>query len=168
MCVESSLRGNIRKAVRAARWKRGWSWTGKQLQQSLSWSHRRALKLEWSYRDIPNWGKLIGSLYPWTDQSLDAGLPWWLRWLRICLQGRRPRFDPWIRKIPWRREWLPTPVFLPGEFHGQRSLAGYSPWGPKESDTTKWLTLLLIPGKVCSLGQSSCFLPRAISRQRFS
>ena len=40
-----------------------------------------------------------------------------------------PRFDPWVRKIPWRREWLPTPLFLPGEFHGQKSLAGYSPWG---------------------------------------
>ena len=44
--------------------------------------------------------------------------------------------DPWVRKIPWRREWLPTPVFLPGEFHGQRSLVGYSPWGHKELDTT--------------------------------
>ena len=39
------------------------------------------------------------------------------------------RFNPWVGKIPWRREWLPTPVFLPGEFHGQTSLAGYSPWG---------------------------------------
>ena len=48
-----------------------------------------------------------------------------------CLQYRRPRFDPWVRKIPWRRKWPPTPVFLPGEFHGQRSLAGYSPWGHK-------------------------------------
>ena len=38
-------------------------------------------------------------------------------------------FDPWVGTIPWRREWLPIPVFLPGEFHGQRSLAGYSPWG---------------------------------------
>ena len=43
--------------------------------------------------------------------------------------------------IPWRRKWLPTPVFLPGEFHGQRSLEGYSPWGHKEMDTTKQLTL---------------------------
>ena len=43
-------------------------------------------------------------------------------------------------KIPWRREWQPTPVFLPGEFHGQRSLAGYSPWGCKESDMTEWLS----------------------------
>ena len=41
---------------------------------------------------------------------------------------------------PWRRAWQPTPVFLPGECHRQRSLAGYSPWGQKESDTTEWLT----------------------------
>ena len=49
---------------------------------------------------------------------------------------------PWVGKIPWRREWLPTPVFLPGEFHGQRSLAGYSPWGCKELDTSEQLSLL--------------------------
>ena len=42
-----------------------------------------------------------------------------------------------VRKIPWRKEWLPTPVFLPGEFHGQRNLVGYSPWGCKELDTTE-------------------------------
>jgi len=42
-----------------------------------------------------------------------------------------------LEKIPWRKEWQPTPVFLPGEFHGQRSLAGYSPWGLKELDTTE-------------------------------
>ena len=46
-------------------------------------------------------------------------------------------FDPWVRKIPWRRKWQPTPVFLPGKSHRQRSLAGYSPWGPKESDTSE-------------------------------
>ena len=49
----------------------------------------------------------------------------------------RHRFGPWVGKIPWRRAWQPTPVFLPGESHGQRSLAGYSPWGHKESDTTE-------------------------------
>ena len=43
-------------------------------------------------------------------------------------------FDPWVGKIPWRREWLPTPVLLPGKSHGQRSLAGDSPRGRKESD----------------------------------
>ena len=61
----------------------------------------------------------------------------------VPLQCRRPRFNPWVRKIPWRREWLPTPVFLPGESHGQRSPAGYSPWGLKESDRTEQVTLSL-------------------------
>ena len=44
---------------------------------------------------------------------------------------------PWVRKIPWRRKWQPTPVFVPGESHGQRSLAGYCPWGHKQLDITK-------------------------------
>ena len=74
-------------------------------------------------------------------QRIELGLPRWLRQQRICLQCRRPRFNPWVGKIPWRREGLPTPVVLPGEFHGQRSLAGYSPRGCKESDMTEWLTL---------------------------
>ena len=47
----------------------------------------------------------------------------------VCLQDRRPWFSSWLWKIPWRKEWQPTPVFLPGEFHGQRSLAGYKPMG---------------------------------------
>ena len=62
------------------------------------------------------------------------------QWLRICLQGRRCKrcsFSPWVGKIPWRRKWHPTPVLLPGESHGQRSLAGYSPWGRKELDMTE-------------------------------
>ena len=71
------------------------------------------------------------------------GLPWLLRWYKICLQCRRLGFDPGVSKIPWRREWQPSPVFLPGKLHGQRSLAGYSPWGRKESDTTERLTLFM-------------------------
>ena len=59
-------------------------------------------------------------------------------------QWGRPGFDPWIGKIPWRRERLPTPVFLPGEFHGQRSQTGYSPGGCKESDITERLSLSLV------------------------
>ena len=50
------------------------------------------------------------------------------------------RLDPWVRKMPWRREWQPTVVLLPGKSHGQRSLGGYSPQGCKELDTTKRLT----------------------------
>ena len=58
-------------------------------------------------------------------------LPMWLSGEEPAY--RRLRFDPWVRKIPWRRKWQPTPVFLPGESHGQRSLAVYSPWGCKET-----------------------------------
>ena len=54
-----------------------------------------------------------------------------------CRRHKRCRFDPWEGKIPWRRAWPRTPVFLPGESCGQRSLAGYSPWGGKDSDTTE-------------------------------
>ena len=56
---------------------------------------------------------------------------------------RIPRFNSCVRKIHWRSEWQPTPVFLPGEFHGQRSLAGCNLWVHKESDTTEQLTLSL-------------------------
>ena len=52
-----------------------------------------------------------------------------------CRRHKRHGFDPWVRKIPCSRKWQPTPVLLPGEFHGQGSLVGYSPWGHKESDT---------------------------------
>ena len=54
-------------------------------------------------------------------------------------QRRRCEFDPWGGNIPWRRDWLSTPIFLPGESHGQRRLVGSSPWGHKESFTTEWL-----------------------------
>ena len=50
--------------------------------------------------------------------------------------------DPWVGKIPWRKEWLPTPVFLPGESHGQRSLVDCSLWGHREWDTTRHSTVM--------------------------
>ena len=50
-------------------------------------------------------------------------------------------FHPWVRKMPWRRKWQPTPVFLPGKSHEQKSLAGYSPWGCKESYMTERLSM---------------------------
>ena len=83
---------------------------------------------------------LYQKLDDWNTRSLvfePDGASLWLRGLRVHLRCRRPWFDHWVRKIPWRREWQPTPVFLPGEFCGQRSLVGYSPWGPKESGTTE-------------------------------
>ena len=68
-----------------------------------------------------------------------------LQWWSICLplpefSHRRCGINPWIEKIPWRRKRQPTPAFLPETFHGQRSLAGCSPWGRKESDMTEQLS----------------------------
>ena len=65
------------------------------------------------------------------------GLPRRLSEKESPCQCRRCRFDPWVRKSPWRRNWQPTPVFLAGESHGQRSLAGGSPQGRKGLDTTE-------------------------------
>ena len=70
-----------------------------------------------------------------------SGIPRWLSGKEAAYQCRRYGFDPWTGKTPCRREWQPTPVFLPAESHEQRSLAGYSPWCHKKSDTTEWLTL---------------------------
>ena len=75
-------------------------------------------------------GEGIGYPVQYSWASLVAQL------VRICLQCGRPVLDPWVGKIPWRREQLPTPVFWPGEFHGL-----YSPWGCKELDTTEQLSL---------------------------
>ena len=57
----------------------------------------------------------------------------------------RPGFDPWVGKIPWRREWQPTSVILPEKLHGERSLEGYSPWGHQESDMTEPLSIHTVP-----------------------
>ena len=59
------------------------------------------------------------------------GLPWWLSGKESTCQCRRSGFDLWVKKIPWRREWQPTSVFLPGKPHGQRGLGGYHPCGHK-------------------------------------
>ena len=63
-----------------------------------------------------------------------VGLPWWISGKEFACQCRRHRFDPWVRKIPWRRKWQPTPIFLPGESHAQKSLGGLQ---SVESDMTK-------------------------------
>ena len=54
-----------------------------------------------------------------------------------CRSHRKPRFNPWVGKIPWRRKCQPTLVYLPGKSYGQRSLVGYSAWGHKESEATE-------------------------------
>ena len=61
-----------------------------------------------------------------SERSQSSGLSWWLSGIEYTCQSRHHRFDPWVGKIPLRREWQPTPAFLPGRSHGQRGLAGYS------------------------------------------
>ena len=83
---------------------------------------------------IPGSGRSTGEGMGYTLQYSWASLVAQL--VKNLLATRRPGFHPWVGKIPWRRERLPTPVFRPGEFHGL-----YSPWGGKESDTTERLSL---------------------------
>ena len=78
------------------------------------------------------WTEELGRIYLWGCKSQT----WLSNWALFIIGS-----DPWVRRIPWRRGWLPTPVFLSGEFHGQKSLMGFS-WGHKESDMTEWLTQL--------------------------
>ena len=82
---------------------------------------------------IPGWGRSTGKGIGYPFQYSWAFL--WLSWWRICPQCQRPGFDPWVGKIPWRRERVPIPVFWPGEFHGL-----YSPCGCRESYTTEQLS----------------------------
>ena len=67
----------------------------------------------------------------------NSVVPWWLSGKEPQCQCRTRGFDPWVGKIPWRMKWQPTSVFLLGKSHGQRTLAGYSPCGHKESDMTE-------------------------------
>ena len=73
---------------------------------------------------------------------------WWSVKNPLANAGdRRCGFHPWVRKIPWKRKWQATPAFWLGEFHGQRSLAGYCPWGHKESDTTEHTFIIFKTGR---------------------
>ena len=68
---------------------------------------------------------------------------WWISGKESacqCRRCRRLRFHPWVGKIPWRKKWQPSPVFMPGKSYRQRSLGGYSPWDHKELDTTEGLS----------------------------
>ena len=102
-------------------------------------------------------GLLFHSLYskwlfshPHCKNFLFASLPWFCSAVKeSTCQCRRPRFNPWVRKIRWRRDRLPTPVFLPGKSNGQRSLAGFCDRKVTESDTNEKLNHNLNLAGVC-------------------
>ena len=118
------------------RWQKRWSFSF-SISPSNEYSRLISFKMDWfDLADLedsresspaPQFESISSSVLSLLWASLVA------QRVKICQQCRRPRLDPCVSKIPWRREWLPTPVFLPGELHGQRNLEGYSPWGGKES-----------------------------------
>ena len=97
---------------------------------SLSWNKK--VTRVWLSHFPSLGGKVLMIHFEWVTHAY----PRWFSDKEAACQCRRPRFNPWVEKIPWRRKWQPTPVFLPGKSHGQRSLAGYSPWDHKELYTT--------------------------------
>ena len=79
---------------------------------------------------------------------------------RVCLQCKRPRFNRWVRKIPWRRQWQPIPVFLPGKFHGRRSPGDCSPWGHRKTGLSDFHIHMFSVSRLSSFcgsaGKESC------------
>ena len=96
-------------------------------RMSYKWNH-----ILWKLSDFFHSAKCL-----WDSSELCQQLISFYYWVvvkNLPARCKQCEFDPWVGRIPWRRKWQPTPVFLPGEFHGQRSLVGYSPWSHKESD----------------------------------
>ena len=83
------------------------------------------------------------SSYFMSHPNVTIVLPWWLSGKESTYQCRRRGFDPWVGKMPWRRKWQPTPVFLPGKSHGQRSTVGYSPQCCKKLQLNSSITIRL-------------------------
>ena len=121
-----------------AMWKtRVWSlgWEEPLKKEMATHSSILAWKIPWV--EEPGRLQSIASQSVGHDWATNTLLCYWLGGKESACQYRKCRFSPWFGKSPWRGKWKPTLVFLPGKFHGQRSLAGYSLWGHKESDVTK-------------------------------
>ena len=106
---------------------------------ALNTCRKRPRSLAWhrGSRCVPGLGTwFCFFLSYWLRSCLCDLASGWLSGQESICQCWRLRFDTSVGKIPWRRAWQPTPVFLPGKSHGQRSLEGYSLWGHKELDTT--------------------------------
>ena len=112
------------------------SWRSRDAPTGTQWAQS---KLFQDKPALPSLGFLSSSTGVLTLPS--SSLPFTFPFMNeVCRRRWRPRFNSWLGKISRRRKWQPTPAFLPGKSHGQRSLAGYSPWGLKESDMTERLS----------------------------
>ena len=100
-------------------------WTGGFFTTSTTWETQESKQSLILFLSFSHWGVVA------------LGLPWRCRGKEPSCQCRRHQFNLWVRNIPWRRKWQPTPVFLPGKSHGQRCLVGYSPRSHEKSDTTE-------------------------------
>ena len=114
----------------------------KEKQKLYNLSKTTKVKSVFESRPIYSEGHGISTPHPQLllRGTRHCGLPKWFSGKEPTCQCRRCRFDPWIRKIPWRRKWQPTPVFLPGKSHEQRTLTGYSLRGRIQWDMTKQLS----------------------------
>ena len=106
----------------------------------------------------------------WCVAKMIQGLPCWLSSKESVYQCRRHRFNPWVRKIPWRRKWQPTAVILPRKSHRHRSLAGYSLWGHKRVGhnlvTKHTQQSQMVPKEPASVTWPVCCLERLPSGQQ--
>ena len=106
----------------------------------LDYWHSRGVRLRFKRKVAFLNVDLLKDVGPWSLflylKMLKMGLPWWLSGQESACQYRRRGFKRWIRKIPWRRKWQPTPVFLPGKSNGQKNLLGCCSWGLQKSGMT--------------------------------
>ena len=121
--------------------------SGHKEESTVSREELHWLSFHWDWRKVGwRWGlPLEGSHCQSRDQWQGHGAGWCQRmWLEENTGVKYPQAGNWVDglQVSLQSQWQPTPVFLPGESHGQRSLAGYSSWGCKELDTTKRLTLI--------------------------
>ena len=112
---------------------------GTQEGDSRAWGEGCFLPLKHFWVGNSTWNVTCkcGALGGFLGQPRPASLV--AQRVNIYLQSRRPKFNPWVKKISWRRKWQPTPVLLPGKFHGWRNLVDNSPCGSKELDTIEQL-----------------------------
>ena len=134
-----SIRVFYSESVLCIRWPKYWSFS---FNISPSNEHPRLISFRMDWLGLLAVQGTLKSLLQY--HSSKASILWVLSFLHsLTLTSIHDNIYSWVGKIPWRRAWQPTPVFLPGEFHGQRSLAGGSPWGCKQSDTTEQLSVRL-------------------------